>query len=149
MSSTLTPSASSSGNASAALALAGRLLMAYLFLPAGISKVLGFAGTVGYIASAGLPVPQLAALVALVVEIGGGLALILGYRVRIAAIVLAFFTLVASYFFHAYWAAPEAAKMVTTLLFNKNIAVAGGLLILAGMGAGAWSLDAPRSTTTR
>ena len=66
MSSTLTPSASSSGNASAALALAGRLLMAYLFLPAGISKVLGFAGTVGYIASAGLPVPQLAALVALV-----------------------------------------------------------------------------------
>lgn len=127
-----------------ALILAGRLLLASLFLPAGIAKLTGFAGTVGYIQSVGLPLPEIAAAMAALVEVLGGLALILGYRTRVAAVVLALFTLAASYFFHAYWAAPEAAQMMQKLLFNKNIAVAGGLLVLAGAGAGCLSLDARR-----
>ena len=124
------------------LSLIGRLLLALLFLPAGIGKVTGFAGTVGYIASVGLPLPALGAIIALVVEIAGGLALIAGFGTRLAALVLAVFTLVASFFFHAYWAVPAAQQFVTQLLFMKNMAVVGGLLTLAAWGAGAWSLDA-------
>ncbi|MBX3612217.1 MAG: DoxX family protein [Burkholderiaceae bacterium] len=126
------------------LALAGRLLMALLFLPAGIGKLTGFAGTVGYISSVGLPMPQLGAVVALVVEIVGGLALIAGFGTRLAAIVLAAFTLVASFFFHAYWAVPADQQLIPQLLFYKNIAVVGGLLTIAAWGAGAWSVDARR-----
>ncbi|MDI4632258.1 DoxX family protein [Pelomonas sp. V22] len=124
--------------------LMGRLMMAYLFLPAGIAKLMGFAGTVGYITSVGLPMPQVAAAAALVAEIAGGIALILGLCTRWAALALALFTLVASFLFHAYWAAPADAQMMVQLLFNKNIAVAGGLFILAACGAGAWSFDAKR-----
>ena len=126
------------------LALAGRLLMALLFLPAGIGKLTGFAGTVGYISSVGLPMAQLGAVVALVVEIGGGVALIAGYGTRLAAIVLAAFTLAASYFFHAYWAVPADQQLIPQLLFYKNMAVIGGLLTIAAWGAGAWSVDARR-----
>jgi putative oxidoreductase len=128
-----------------ALALAGRLLMAWCVLPAGIGKLTGFAGTVGYISSVGLPMPQVAAAGALVVEIAGGLALIAGFGTRVAALVLAAFTLLASFFFHAYWAVPADQQMVQNLLFGKNIAIVGGLLILAAFGAGAWSLDARRA----
>ena len=127
------------------LSLIGRLLLALLFLPAGINKITGFAGTVGYIASVGLPLPTLGAIIALVVEIAGGLALIAGFGTRFAALVLAVFTLVASFFFHAYWAVPAAQQFVTQLLFMKNIAIVGGLLVLAAHGAGAWSLDARRT----
>lgn len=126
------------------LALAGRLLLAWFFVLPGFAKISGFAGTAGYIASMGLPMPQVAAALALTVEIVGGLALFLGLCTRWAALALAFFTLVASFFFHAYWGVPAEAKMVTQLLFNKNIAVVGGLLVLAAFGAGGWSLDARR-----
>jgi putative oxidoreductase len=126
------------------LYLSGRILLALLFLPAGIAKITGFAGTVGYISSVGLPLPQLAAAAALTLEIVGGLALLAGFGTRLAAPALAVFTLVASCIFHAYWAVPADQQFVTQLLFFKNIAVAGGLLVLAASGAGAWSLDARR-----
>ena len=131
------------------LALAGRLLLASLFLPAGIGKLTGFAGTIAYISSAGLPMPALAAAAALIVEIGGGAALIAGAGTRIAALVLALFTLVASFVFHAYWAVPADQQYVMQLLFFKNIAVAGGLLTLAAWGAGTWSIDARMATNSR
>ena len=126
------------------LSLAGRLLFALLFLPAGISKLTGFAGTVGYISSVGLPAPTLAAAFALSLEIIGGLALVLGAGTRIAALALALFTLVASFLFHNFWAVPEAQQFVQQLMFFKNIAVVGGLLSVAAWGAGAWSVDARR-----
>jgi putative oxidoreductase len=122
-----------STTANNALNLAGRVLLAALFLPAGIGKLTGFAGTVGYIASVGLPLPAVGAVLALVVEIVGGIALIAGFGTRIAALVLAAFTLVASFFFHAFWAVPA------------DQAVVGGLLALAANGAGGWSLDARRA----
>ena len=126
------------------LSLLGRLLMAWMFLPAGIGKITGFAGTVAYSASVGLPMPQVGSDVALVVEIVGGLALILGFGTRWAALALALFTLVASFFFHNYWALPVDKQMIPSLLFMKNMAIVGGLLTLAAWGAGAWSLDARR-----
>jgi putative oxidoreductase len=128
------------------LALAARLLLAALFLPAGIGKLTGFAGTVGYIASVGLPMPTVAAAVAAAVEVLGGLALIFGVGTRFAALALAFFTLVASFFFHAYWSLPADQQMTQQLMFFKNMAVAGGLLAVAAFGAGGWSVDARQSS---
>ena len=124
-----------------AFSFVARLLFVVLFLPAGIGKLTGFAGTVGYISSVGLPLPTVGAALAAVVEIVGSLALLFGFRTRIAALVLAVFTVVASFFFHAFWSAPEAMKMVATLLFTKNIAVVGGLLVLAAFGPGRFSID--------
>ena len=123
------------------LALAGRLLMAWLFVHAGIDKLTGFSGAVAYISSADMPMPHAGAAVALVVEIVAGIALIVGYHTRIAALVLAVFTLAATLLFHNYLALPADQQIVPRLLFNKNIAVVGGLLTLAAWGAGAWSLD--------
>lgn len=123
----------------------GRLLFVALFLPAGLSKLTGFAGTAGYIASVGLPLPTMGAALALLVEIVGSAALLLGYQTRIASLVLAAFTFVASIFFHAYWSAAPDQAFVTQLLFMKNMAVVGGLLVLAAQGAGAFSLDARRA----
>jgi len=121
--------------------LVGRVLMAALFLPAGVSKIAGFAGTVGYIASKGVPLPEAAAIIAIIVEVGGGLALILGFKTRWAALAIALFTLIATFMFHNYWTLPADQQMVQQLMFMKNIAVIGGLLTLAAWGAGAWSMD--------
>ena len=126
------------------LVLASRLLLAALFLPAGIGKLTGFAGTVGYISSVGLPLPTVAAAVAAAIEVLGSLALIFGFGTRFAALALAFFTLVASFFFHAYWSLPAGQQMMQQLMFFKNVGVVGGLLALAAFGAGGWSLDARR-----
>jgi putative oxidoreductase len=125
--------------------LAARLLMVALFLPAGINKIGGFEGTVGYIASVGLPFATLGAVIAVVVEIVAPLALLIGFQTRWAALVLAVFTLVASVFFHNFWAMPAEQQFVQQLMFFKNLGVVGGLLALAASGAGAWSLDARRS----
>jgi putative oxidoreductase len=127
-----------------ALNLIGRILLAALFLPAGLSKLSGFEGTVGYITSVGLPLPAVAAAAAIVVEILGSVALVVGFQTRIIAAVFAVFTAVASVFFHAYWAAAPEQAFVQQLLFFKNIGVIGGLLVLAASGAGAWSLDAKK-----
>lgn len=125
-------------------ALLARLLLAALFLPAGIGKISGFAGTAGYIGSVGLPLPEVGAAIAIAVEVLGGVALIVGFGTRWAALALAVFTLVASFFFHAYWALPAEQQMMQQLMFMKNIGVVGGLLALAAFGAGAFSLDARR-----
>ncbi len=127
-----------------AFPLAARLLMVALFLPAGLNKITGFEGTVGYIASVGLPLATVGAVVAIVVEVVGSLALLAGFATRWAALALALFTLGASVFFHNYWAMPADQQFVQQLLFFKNLGVVGGLLALAAVGAGAWSLDARR-----
>lgn len=127
-----------------AITLLGRLLIAWLFLPAGIAKIGGFAGIAGFIASKGLPLPDVAAVLTIVVEIGGSLLLIAGYKTRWAAVVLALFTLAAAFIFHNYWAVPADQVTVQEINFSKNIAIVGGLLTLAAWGAGAWSVDAKR-----
>jgi putative oxidoreductase len=128
-----------------ALNLIGRLLMVALFLPAGVSKVFGFEGTVGYIASVGLPLPTVAAAAAIAIEVLGSVALLAGFQTRVVALLMAVFTLVATVFFHAFWAAAPDQAFMQQLLFFKNVAVIGGLLILAANGPGAWSLDAKKA----
>ncbi len=126
------------------LALVGRILLALLFVPAGVGKLTGFAGTVAYTASSGMPMPQVAVAIALAVEIGCGLALLLGWHTRWAALILAFFTLVASFYFHTFWSVPAEQAGMQQLLFYKNIAVVGGLLAFAAFGPGGLSVDARR-----
>ena len=126
------------------LALGARLLMAVLFLIAGIGKIGGFAGTAGYIASKGLPLPQLGAAIAIVVEIGGALALIAGLQTRAVALVMAVFTVITGVIFHNYWAMPAEQVMLNQIMFMKNLSIAGGLLMMSAFGAGALSLDARR-----
>jgi putative oxidoreductase len=125
-------------------ALAARLLLALLFLPAGIGKLTGFAGTVGYIGSVGLPFPELGAVIAIVVEVGGALAIIAGFKTRWVALGLAVFTVITGLFFHKFWAVPADQVMVQQIMFFKNVAIAGGFLMLTAFGPGAWSVDAKR-----
>ena len=94
----------------------------------------------GYIASVGLPLATVAAVVAIVVEVLGGAALLLGWRTKQAALILAVFTLVATVLFHNFWAMPAEQAFMQQLMFMKNIAVVGGLLVLASLGGGQWSL---------
>ena len=130
------------------VALLGRLLIAALFIPAGIAKIGGFAGTAGYIASKGLPLPELGAVIAILVEVGVAAALLIGFKARWAALVLALFTLVAAAVFHNFWTLPADQQMVQQLMFTKNIAIVGGLLAFVAFGAGAFSLDARRAETS-
>ncbi|MCY7371503.1 MAG: DoxX family protein [Polaromonas sp.] len=123
------------------LSLLGRALLALLFIPAGYAKIGGFAGTVGYIASKGVPFPELAAAAAIGVELGLGVLLLIGWQARWAAIGIAFFTVVITFIFHNFWAVEAAQKMMQQQAFFKNIGVVGGLLLVAAFGPGAWSLD--------
>jgi putative oxidoreductase len=126
------------------LALAARVLMAILFLIAGYGKIAGFAGTAGYIASKGLPLPQLGVVIAIVVELGGALALIAGFQTRAVALVMAVFTVATGVFFHNFWALPAEQVGINQIMFLKNLSIAGGLLMMSAFGAGALSLDAKR-----
>ena len=126
------------------LALIGRALLALLFIPAGFSKLTGFAGTVGYIASKGVPMPEVAAAAGVGVELGLGLLVLVGFQTRWAALGMALFTLVISFIFHNFWGVPAEQVMAQSQQFFKNMAIVGGLLTVAAWGAGAWSVDGAR-----
>jgi len=125
--------------------LTARILLALMFLLAGLSKFAGLDGTAGYIASKGLPMAGLLAFGTAALEVGGALLLIVGWKARWAALALAVFTLMASVLFHNYWAMPADQQMMQQLMFMKNLAVAGGLLVLFAFGPGSLSLDQRRA----
>jgi len=123
-------------------ALVGRALIAFVFVPAGLAKFGDIAGTMAYTASGGLP--GFFGLGAAALELFAGLAILVGWQTRWAAFGLAAFALVAGYLYH-YLPAQGLEGMdayLQGLMFQKNVAIAGGLLALAGLGAGALSLDA-------
>jgi putative oxidoreductase len=123
------------------LSLVGRILLALVFVLAGPGKLANPEGTAAFMGSAGLPASTLLAMAVGAFEILAGLAIVIGFKARWAALALAGFTLVASFFFHAYWSLPADKQMMQQLLFMKNIAVAGGLLLLAAHGPGRLSVD--------
>ena len=127
------------------MSLIGRVLLALLFLPAGFSKIGGFDKTVGYISSKGVPLPEASAAIAIAVELGLGLLLLVGFKARWAALGIALFTVVITFIFHAFWSVPPDQVMQQQQAFFKNIAVVGGLLLVAAWGPGAWSLDGKRT----
>lgn len=122
--------------------LAGRVLLASLFLFSGFGKLAAPAATKGYIAASGMPFPDLAFIAALIVELGFATALVLGYKARLIALLMAGFTVLTAVVFHNNFA--DQGQLIN---FLKNIAIAGGLLQIAANGAGAFSLDARRRKT--
>ncbi|MGB8424089.1 DoxX family protein [Paraburkholderia sp.] len=119
------------------LPLLGRILIGAPFVMSGLGKLAAYSATVGYIAAMGLPVPPLAFVVSVLVELGGGLLLISGYRARTVSLAMAVFCVVTAMFFHHNFA--DQNQMIH---FLKNVMMAGGLLQIAYFGAGAFSLDA-------
>jgi len=128
---------------SAHIAAFGRLLIAVLFLLSGFGKIAAPAMMQGYIASVGLPAPLLGLLIAIAVEIGGGILLVLGYQTRIVASVMAVFTIATALAFHNNF-----SDQNTMVHFLKNIAITGGLLQVVAFGAGSFSIDGRRNSAT-
>jgi putative oxidoreductase len=127
------------------LIVVGRVLLALMFILSGFSKLGNIDGTAGYIASGGLPFATALAVIVGLLELVGGLAVAVGFQTRWAALALGLFTIAASLLFHKFWAVPAEQAMVQQLMFMKNLSVAGGLFIVAALGAGPASLDARRA----
>lgn len=123
----------------ATTSLAGRLLLASLFLISGLGKVAAPAMTIGYIQSVGLPFPQLSYAAAVLIEIGGSLALIFGFQTRLVGLALAGFSLITALTFHN-----KLGDQNQFIHFFKNVSIAGGLLQVVAFGGGRFSLDALR-----
>mgnify|MGYP001821582570 CR=1 FL=1 len=115
--------------------LTGRVLISAIFIMAGINKISGYAGTQGYMESMGVPGALLPLVILL--EIGGGLAVLLGWQTRIAALLLAGFTVLSALIFHA-----DLGDQMQFILFMKNLAMAGGLMFLVAGRRHDWSIDA-------
>lgn len=121
--------------------LVGRVLLALIFILAGINKITGFGGTVGYIEAYGLPMAQVAAIIAIVIELGGGIMIAVGWKARWAAAALFIFVLIASFVFHAFWAVEADQVQLQNIMFMKNLAIMGGLLYIMVHGSGPLSVD--------
>ena len=122
-------------------ALVGRVLLALMFLVAGYGKITGYDGTAGFMASAGLPMVSVLLPLTILVEVGGGIALVIGWKARWAALLLAGFTILATLTFHNFWTMKPEAIMVNSLFFYKNVAVIGGMLFVFAFGPGRISVD--------
>jgi len=126
--------------------LIGRVLMSIIFLGAGISKIADFAGATGYMASRPAfanmegALPILAGL-AVFAEVGGGLSLLLGWMTRLGALGLVLFMIPTTLIFHNYWTYPMGVQTVQQVMFLKNVAIIGALLVLSAAGPGAFSVD--------
>ena len=123
------------------LPLLGRLMIAAIFIISGVGKATAFAGTAGYIASKGLPVPQVLAGLTIALEIGGGILIVVGFFTRWIALLFAIFCVATAVIFHKFWGIPAEAVNAQRVAFLKNIALAGGFLFLAHFGPGPISVD--------
>jgi putative oxidoreductase len=121
--------------------LAGRILLAHIFLLSGYGKITGFAGTAGYMAKYGMPMIEFFLVCAILLELLGGLMLVLGWKARWGALALIVFVVPTTLIFHAYWAVPPEQAYGQMIQFQKNLAILGGLLYVAFMGPGKLSLD--------
>ena len=124
-----------------AVTLIGRVLMAALFIIFGIRKVLAFGFYAGYFAKLGFPAPEVMVVVAIIVEVGGGLLLAIGWKTRWMAWALAIFTVIATFMAHRYWAVDAQQYVAQMTNFWKNMTIIGGLLMVACFGAGPISVD--------
>jgi putative oxidoreductase len=126
------------------LSVVARVLMAQMFIISGWQKLLGYSGTEGYFASLGIPMASVVTPLVILIELGGGLALLLGFKTRWVAAVIALFTLGAALVAHL-----DFADQAQAINFMKNLAIAGGLLMFVRYGGGAASIDARLAPSTR
>ena len=122
-------------------ALVGRILLAIIFVISGWGKLAAFSGTAGYIASRGLPVPEVLAAIAILFELGGGLLIVLGWKARLGALALAVFLVIVTPIFHNFWDVAPGTRMEQLINFQKNVSILGGMLLLYAFGPGRYSVD--------
>jgi putative oxidoreductase len=125
--------------------LAGRILMSVMFLISGFFKIGGYSQMVAYSASKGLPMASVAIACAAVVELAGGLAILVGFQTKIAAWLLFLYLIPVTFLFHNFWAMQGAEQQQNMINFLKNVSIMGGLVILATYGAGPYSVDHSRA----
>ncbi|HXN18296.1 MAG TPA: DoxX family protein [Candidatus Binatus sp.] len=125
--------------------LAGRILLSVVFLVSGFFKIGGYTQLVGYAASKGLPMASVAIACAAVLELAGGLAILVGFQTKIAAWILFLYLIPTTFFFHNFWALQGAEQQDNMIHFLKNVAIMGGLVILAANGPGPYSVDHSRA----
>lgn len=121
--------------------LAGRLLLSYMFIVSGWGKINNFAGAAKYMAAKGMPMIEPLLVGAILIELVGGLMLAVGWKARWAAWAIFGFVLIATPIFHNFWALPPEQVGLQTIMFNKNLAIMGGMLYVALMGPGRLSFD--------
>lgn len=139
MSTSVSTAGSGTASSAPAVVLVGRILLSILFILAGYSKLTSLAGTAGFFGGIGLPMPMVTAAIVGLVELLGGIAVLVGFKTRIAAIVLALFVLAATAIAHL-----DFSQAGNALMLQKNLAIAGGFLLLAVLGAGPLSIDGRR-----
>ncbi|MGQ0658055.1 MAG: DoxX family protein [Chromatiales bacterium] len=125
----------------AAMLLAGRILLALIFVVSGFGKLTGISGTAAYMSSAGIPYTEVLVWPAAIIEFGAGILLLLGWKARWAAIALIVFTAAATVVFHAFWAVEPAQVQMQQIMFMKNSAIIGGLLYVAAHGPGRLAVE--------
>jgi putative oxidoreductase len=118
----------------------GRLLLASIFVVAGIQKILGFQGTVAYMASKGLPATSILLVLTILIELGGGLLIAVGLWARWAALAIFLFLIPVSLVFHPFWTMEGAEASTQMISFLKNLAIMGGMAYIAAYGSGPFSL---------
>lgn len=123
------------------LLLVARVLLMVLFVLFGWQKLTGFSGTVVYMTSVGAPAPTLSAIIAVVMELAVGIAIVVGFFTRPLALLLALYTLGTALIAHHYWTMTGMEQYANIINFYKNISIIGGLLLLCITGPGKFSLD--------
>jgi putative oxidoreductase len=123
------------------LTLIARLLLMGLFVIFGWSKLTGFSGTAAYMVAQGLPLPAVSAVIAVVMELFVGIAILIGFYTRPLAFLLAVYTLATAVIGHHYWTLADGARAEAMINFYKNVSIMGGLLLLSVTGAGKYSID--------
>ena len=124
------------------VAVVGRILIALIFVRAGINKIGSIDATAAEMAKSGIPLLNILVFGAIMMELGGGLLLMVGLLARWAALALFFYTLTLALIFHAYWAVPDAQARLQASFFFGHLSMMGGMLVVVAFGAGAYSLDA-------
>jgi putative oxidoreductase len=125
-----------------AVALVGRILLAIIFIVSGFGKITGYDGTAGYMAAKGMPMVQVLLPLTILVELGGALLLLVGFKARWAALLLFLFMIPVTLIFHAFWGLPDAnAAQMQQIHFLKNLAIMGGMLMVYAFGPGTLSVD--------
>lgn len=122
-------------------ALVGRILLALIFVVAGFNKIGGFEGTVGYMASKGLPMPQVLLVLTILLELGGGLLLVIGWKVRWVTLAFFLWLIPTTFIFHRFWGIDAGQVQDQMNHFLKNVSIMGGMLLLWASGPGAYSVD--------
>ncbi len=124
--------------------LLGRILLANIFIVAGYRKIFTFAATAGYMESKGLPATDLLLVLTIIIELGGGLMILLGWHARWAALAIALFLVPVTFVFHAYWGLEPAQMMEQQRAFFKNMGLLGAMLYIVAYGSGPFSLRKDR-----